>query len=614
MVVGEADMLEYLKALQGAFERGQITSGTLNNCWKWLSESPYVPYRHQIQHAILSQDWAVIEASFWQVLPFGTGGRRGPMSRFGSATINSRTIAESVQGLADYTRQSTGKSRCRGIIAFDTRHRSEEFARLSAGILIANGFEVFLCESPRPTPELSFGVRFLKCDIGIMISASHNPPSDNGFKAYWSDGGQILPPHDRGVINAVEQVTEIPTSSDEDVLDSGRLTLLGVDLDQPYVRTVAGLSLSPRREIRILFTPLHGVGEANVYRCLRTAGFRALEIYEPQRAPDGNFENVPDHLPNPERPVVFHSALEAAGPDTDLVFATDPDADRLGVAARNQDGSWRILNGHEVGALITDYVIRKRRAQGALTSSHFVIKTFVTTELIAKIAQDAGVRILGDLPVGFKYIGQAIDLEGPGQFLLGCEDSLGYLSGTYARDKDAATAALFTAELASELKHSGRTLADRLRELHAKFGVYKETLVTFTCEGATGLLEINRVLEILRTNPPPLLGRFEFNRITDYASGELRSLPDLRLIQRVDRPKGNFIRLEAGTVDSSKSSFIVTLRPSGTEPKLKLYFASTLPSTDQTVAQDEALLENMAGSFQQAILKWLKTGGGLSPR
>lgn len=527
------------------------------------------------------------------------------MAAYGTATINRRTIAESAQGLAEYTRQASGREHPRAVVACDTRHRSSEFARLTATTLVANGFEVFLCEGPRSTPELSFAVRHLECDTGVMISASHNPPSDNGFKAYWLHGGQVTPPHDAGIIEAVLHVEEVRSLTIEEAFHVGRLTIVGEELDQAYLACVIELSLSRLRDVRILFTPLHGVGETNVFRVLEQAGFAGVEIFEPQRTADGNFPNVPDQLPNPERPAVFEPAVASASADIELVLASDPDADRLGVVARHQGGAWDYLNGNDVAALLTDYVLGKRAEQRTLSPEHFVVETFVTTSLVGKIAAAYGVRVIDDLPVGFKYIGQVVEEEGANRFLFGCEESLGYLAGGYARDKDAAIAALYIAELAAELKAAGRTLTDQLDQLYVQHGLHHETLHTETCQGACGQEQIAVIMQRLRDAPPATLGNAELHQVADYQRHELRDLPGNRHSGDLPRPTGNMLRL-IGT--SNGCEVAVTIRPSGTEPKLKFYFAACRPAVlpEDLIVAKAAIRQELL-SFRDHLVGWLRS-------
>src|SRR5260370_25239958 len=301
-----------LAALEAAKTSGRLSESAATNVRRWLTEPGYAAYVPKIVALIEAGAFDELDTLFWEVLPFGTGGRRGLMTEFGSATMNERTVAESANGIAVYLEKVRGKPGGRAVVAYDTRLRSREFARLAACVFAARGLHVSLFESYRSTPELSFAIRHLKCDVGVMISASHNPPSDNGVKAYWSTVGQVLPPHDAGIIECVYDSNEIPVADFDQAASAGLIELVGTDVDEAYLRTVARLSLSSARQMKVLYTPLHGVGETSVYRVLEESGFEDVEIFQPQREPDGKFPNVPDHLPNPELPAVFGPPIEHA--------------------------------------------------------------------------------------------------------------------------------------------------------------------------------------------------------------------------------------------------------------------------------------------------------------
>ena len=601
-------------AVETATTQGTLTPATGQNVERWLTEPYYAPFRDRILDLIEKAAFEELNSLFWERIPFGTGGRRGPMSDFGSATINARTIAESAHGLAVYV-QRVAKPELlnnmthgvRAVVARDTRHRSLEFAQLTASILAAHGFQVYFFPEPRATPELSFAVRCLKCDTGVMISASHNPPSDNGFKAYWSTGGQVLPPHDAGIIDCVDACEEIPSLDFDQAVAERRIILLtnGPDVppvDQAYVDAVCAIGLSSARGVRALYTPMHGVGESSIYRVLTQAGFKQIDLYEPQRVQDGSFPNVPDHLPNPERPQALRPAIEYAKEhDYALVLASDPDADRLAVAVRNPNGEFTCLNGNQLGALIADYVLTKRTTAGTLSPDHFLVETLVTTPLLATIARANGIKAIRELLVGFKYIGAAIDENGPDKFVFAAEESVGYLAGQYCRDKDASVAALFAAELASELQAKNQTLVDRLDEIYQKHGYYHETQFVQVCPGAQGSVEIARMMAALRKKPPGKLGSIVFETVRDYKQHEIRSLPSNLFQEQLPKPSGDLLILEGSNRDCR-----VTLagRPSGTEPKIKFYlFANTPAETPLTEAKTEA--QRCLSELEVSLKAWL---------
>ncbi len=594
-----------LIALESAKGTGKLSESALANIRRWLTEPGYAAYVPKILPLVRDGKFEELDSLFWEVIPFGTGGRRGVMTEFGSATMNARTIAESANGIAVYLKSVKEKPGGRAVVAYDTRHRSREFAQLTACVFAAHGLHVCLFESHRSTPELSFAVRYLKCDTGVMISASHNPPTDNGVKAYWGTGAQVLPPHDTGIIECVYQSNEIPIANFDDALADGRIELVGTDVDEAYVRTVARLSLSAARDIDVLFTPLHGVGETSVYRVLEQAGFEGIKIFEPQREPNGSFPNVPNHLPNPELPAVFGPPIEQARKDgAALVLASDPDADRLGVAVRDAAGKFVHLTGNRIGVLLADYIIRKRKAAGTLGPQQYVVETLVTTPLIAEIARSYKIRAIDNLLVGFKYIAQTMDREGPERFVLGAEESLGYLAGTYARDKDAAIAALYLCECAAELKRQNKTLLDRLDELYAVHGYFLESQRSETCKGPKGRALIERLMEALTKDPPRTLAGIDLARVRDYQKHEIRSLPANERTAALLEPQGDMVFFESAAGDNVIS---FAARPSGTEPKIKFYFFARARISEGTALADiKSSTESRLREFQDALSAWVQ--------
>lgn len=594
-----------LAVLEAAVAAGKLSDTAASNIKRWLTESGYAPYAPRVQALIDAGRFEELDSLFWEVLPFGTGGRRGPMSDFGSATMNERTVAESANGLAVYLQRAKGQPGGKAVIAHDTRNRSREFAELSARVLAAHGLKVFLFDSHRSTPELSFAVRHLRCDVGLMISASHNPPADNGVKAYWSTGAQVLPPHDKGIIDCVYESNEIPMVEFEQAVTDGTIELIGEALDDCYVRVVRMLQLSSARDLSVLFTPLHGVGETSVYRVLEDAGFEGVAIFEPQRAPDGNFTNVPNQLPNPELPAVFGPAIEQAKKSkTALILASDPDADRLGVVVRDSRGEYVHLSGNRIGALLADYVCRKRKAAGTLGPQHFMVETLVTSPLIASIARSYKIRATDNLLVGFKYIAQVMDRDGPERFVLGAEESLGYLAGSYCRDKDAAIAALYLCEAAAELAKQQKTLLDRLDEMYLEHGYYLESQRSEACQGPRGKALIAKLMEELTSRPPTSLAGIELVRVRDYRRHEIRTLPENWKQSDLPEPKGDLVFFESAKGESEIS---FAARPSGTEPKIKFYFfAKTACPAPEALRDIKAQTEARLLEFQNALSAWVQ--------
>ena len=594
-----------LAALESAHAAGKLSESALANIRRWLTEPGYAAYVPKILPLVSDARFDELDSLFWEVIPFGTGGRRGVMTEFGSATMNDRTIAESANGIAVYLKSVKEKPGGRTVVAYDTRHRSLEFAQLTACVFAAHGLHVCLFESHRSTPELSFAVRYLKCDAGVMVSASHNPPTDNGVKAYWASGAQVLPPHDKGIIDCVYRSNEIVIANFDEALGDGRIQLVGTDVDEAYIRTVARLSLSAAREIDVVYTPLHGVGETSVYRVLEEAGFEGIKIFELQREPNGNFPNVPNHLPNPELPAVFGPPIEEAKRSgAALVLASDPDADRLGVAVRDATGEFVHLSGNRIGVLLADYVIRKRKAAGTIGPQQYVVETLVTTPLIAEIARSHKIRAIDNLLVGFKYIAQTMDREGPERFVLGAEESLGYLAGTYARDKDAAIAALYLCECAAELKRQNKTLLDRLDELYAAHGYFLESQRSETCKGPQGRAMIDQLMEALTNDPPRNLAGVELAGVRDYQKHEIRSLPANVRTGPLPEPQGDMVFFESAPGDCA---IRFAARPSGTEPKIKFYFFARTQCPDPAALPAiKTSTENRLREFQEALSAWVQ--------
>ncbi len=599
--------------VEAAVTEDRLTSETARNLSRWLSEPHYAEYRERLLDLIRREDFAELNRLFWERLPFGTGGRRGPMSDFGSATINDRTIAESAHGLAVYVKRWCEQNGLlkddlppRAAVAFDSRHRSREFARRTACVLAAHGFQVFFFCEPRATPELSFAVIAECCQTGVVISASHNPPSDNGFKAYWSTGGQVLPPHDEGIIACVEAATEIPSIDFDTAVSDGRIKLLDDRMDRAYVSAVCLQSLSTARDITALYTPLHGVGESSVYRVVRQLGFDGVSIFEPQRALDGAFPNIPDHLPNPERQEVFGPAIvHAKQTGANLVLASDPDADRMAVAVRDQSGEFVCLTGNQLSALLTDHVLSHRAANGSLSPDHFIIETLVTTPLVAAIGHHYGVKVVREVLVGFKHIAREIDLHGPDHFVFATEESIGFMAGDYCRDKDAAVGAIFALELAAELKRRGRTLLDRLDELYSRHGVHVEQTVSILSPGPTGRARVVRIMQALRETPVGRCGPAVWESVRDYERHESRTLPSNTRLADLPEPSGDLLIL-----NGQAASFQVTLavRPSGTEPKIKFYgFVRTVASPDLPTAKRRAT--ECANAVMESIRQWAVGSG-----
>lgn len=562
-----------LAQLAKAANDGKLSLGAVANIRTWLMEPRYAEFAPEVAQHIADGRWQELDDAFWTIIPFGTGGRRGKMYPIGSNTINDRTMGESAQGLADYTTRQAGGGPLSCAVAYDTRHRSRRFAELCVEVMVAAGFKVYFLDGYRSTPELSFAVRHFGCSCGVMITASHNPPSDNAIKAYWSTGGQLLPPHDRGVINAVMNVDTIQRVPFAEALEDGRVTYCQEEADREYQRSVLAQSMPGPRDLKIIYSPMHGVGSSAVCPVLEADGFSDVEVFGPHAEPNGDFPNVPGHVSNPENPATFDAIIERAKETgADLILSTDPDADRLGCATpRSIGGDWATFTGNQIAALLTEFVLEARQKAGTLSPEHYLAKTLVTTEMVRRIGDIYGVRTEGDLLVGFKWIGGLIDELGPEKFLLGIEESHGYQVGTYTRDKDAAVAALLMAELAARLKAEGQTLHEKLDALFWQYGCHAERTISTAMPGAQGMDRMRELMARFRADPPESLAQLAVVRTRDYLNGTIR-LAD-GSAQSLDGPTGDMVIL-----DLESDGNYAAVRPSGTEPKVKFYLFAYEPA------------------------------------
>lgn len=599
-----------ISRIEQAAVAGLITDGAVVNLKAWLTEERYADYCAEVLRHIDQEQWQVLDDVFWTVIPFGTGGRRGRMYPIGSNAINDRTIGESAQGLADYVvefyrdKGIDGPLKC--AIAYDTRHRSRDFAELCAGIMVAAGFKVYFLDDYRATPQLSFAVRYKGCHCGIMVTASHNPPSDNAVKVYWSTGGQVLPPHDKAIIDRVMNTQEIRVAPFADALRDGAIEICTSEIDSAYLDAAIGSRFDGPRDLEVLYSPLHGVGAGPTCGLLERDGFRHVEVYGPHSQPSGDFPNVPGHVSNPEIAKVFEKPIEYAKQGRfNVVLATDPDADRLGVAApctTDLQGDWKTLNGNQIGALLADFVLSERHAAGTLTADHYVIKTLVTTELTRRIAESYQVRCIGDLLVGFKYIAEVIDREGPDQFVFGTEESHGYLIGQYARDKDGPVACMLLCELAAKLKSQGLTLHQRLDQLFLQHGCHVEHLINVQMEGSEGMALMKKLMATFRSSPPTSLGGMNVVAVRDYANA-VRMLPQKGEQEKLDGPTGDLVILDLAEEGNS-----IAVRPSGTEPKVKFYlFTRLTPADSQDLAAAKQRLECRLGDLEKDVRSFAAT-------
>ena len=509
--------------------------------------------------------------AFYRSLEFGTGGLRGIMGP-GSNRMNRYTLGMATQGLCNYLLQSFAGQEIKVAIAHDSRNNSAEFAQIAAGIFSANGIVVYLFEALRPTPELSFAIRELGCQSGCVITASHNPKEYNGYKVYWNDGAQVVAPHDKNIIIEVNRITSVGEVRFE--ADASKIISVGTDMDARYYARAKQLSIDPaavqrQHDLRIVYTPIHGSGITLVPGLLREFGFTNVQVVEAQATPDGNFSTV--QSPNPEEKSAMQLALDQAqATDADLVLATDPDADRVGVGVRNDQGEWVLLNGNQTAALLTYYLLSARHRTGQTTPQDYIVYTIVTSEILGDIARQHAVKSYQTL-TGFKYIAGLIrDLESQETYIGGGEESYGFLIGDFVRDKDAVSACALIAEMAAVAKDQGRTLYQEMVAMYAHYGLYVEDLISLTKKGQRGAEEIQEMMAGLRANPPATIAGLQVVEIRDYQTGKIR---DVRtgVVTETGLESSNVLQFL--TEDGSK----ISARPSGTEPKIKFYFSVKQP-------------------------------------
>jgi phosphoglucomutase len=505
--------------------------------------------------------------AFYRNLEFGTGGLRGIMG-VGTNRINKYTVGMATQGFANYLNQTYPGGVVRVAIAHDSRNNSRQFAEITANVMAANGIKVFLFEALRPTPELSFAIRHLGCQGGVVCTASHNPKEYNGYKAYWNDGGQLVPPHDKNVIKEVEKIASV----DEVKWNGGEanITIVGKELDEAYIDMVKSLSVYPeaitrQHDLKIVYTPIHGTGITLVPEVLQRFGFANVHIVEEQAKPDGNFPTV--IYPNPEESEAMSIGLKKAKElDADILLGTDPDADRVGIAIKDKQGNWVLMNGNQTAVLAFNYIIEARKAKGIAQSNDFVCKTVVTTDMIDRIAADNKVKCYNVL-TGFKWIAELIkEKEASENYTVGGEESYGLMIGSQLRDKDAVSAVALLCEMAAYEKDKGRTLFEKLIDLYVKYGYYKEHLISITKKGMNGQKEIADMMDGYRSNPPVTINGSPVVQLLDY---ELRKGKNLQTGEEweIKLPKSNVLQFILA--DGSK----ISARPSGTEPKIKFYFS-----------------------------------------
>ncbi|MGE4290453.1 MAG: phospho-sugar mutase [Salinivirgaceae bacterium] len=533
----------------------------------WL-EGNYDEETKKMVRYLLENDETELIESFYRELEFGTGGLRGIMG-VGTNRMNIYTVGMATQGLSNYLLQQFAGQEISVALAHDNRNNGRLFCETAAQIFTANGIKVYLFEALRPTPELSFAIRHLGCKSGVVVTASHNPKEYNGYKVYWDDGGQIVAPHDKNIIQEVQKIKTVDEVQWNG--DNAKIVSIGADVDKAYVDALLTVSLSPeiiarQKDLRIVFTPIHGTGVRLVPQALKAVGFENIINVPEQDVTDGNFPTV--HSPNPEESAALTMAIEKArSSNADLVMATDPDADRVGIAVKNKQGEFELLNGNQTGSFLLYYLLNKWKEKGKITGREYVVKTIVTTELIAAMAKDFHVEYY-DVLTGFKFIADIIKQnEGFKNFIGGGEESYGYLAGDFVRDKDAVMSCMLIAEATAWAKDQGKTVFDVLADIYMKYGFYKETLVNLVKKGKTGAEEIQKMMETFRNQTPTEINGSTIIKVKDYL---LQVESDFLTggKRKITLPKSNV--LQFFTADGSK----ISVRPSGTEPKIKFYLGT----------------------------------------
>ena len=557
---------------------------------KWCTDS-YFDDETRNELLAIKDDDKEIKDRFYRRLEFGTGGLRGVIGA-GTNRMNIYTVRQATQGLANYIISQDGQAK--GVaIAFDSRIMSPEFAKEAAACLSANGIKVYLFESLRPTPELSFSVRRLGCIAGIVITASHNPREYNGYKVYWEDGAQITPPHDKNILGEValvEDFEQMKTMSYEQAVSEGFIKIIGKEIDDEYIAQLKKQNIHPEvitkaaKDIKIVYTPLHGTGNIPVRRVLKELGFENVYVVEKQEKPDGSFPTVA--YPNPEDEKAWTLALELAKEkDADIVLATDPDADRLGVYAKDKKtGEYVSFTGNMSGALIAEYILREKKDKGELPKNAAIVETIVTTDMLKAIAKDYNVKLI-EVLTGFKFIGEQIKLfeqNNSYEYIFGMEESYGCLAGTYARDKDACVAVMMLCEVAAYYKLKGMTLCDAMQDMYEKYGYYKEGLSTITKKGMDGIAQIENMMREKRENPIQTIGGFKVLKMRDYLIDEVKDMVTGEK-SSTGLPKSNVLYYEL------ENNAWCCVRPSGTEPKIKFYYGVKGEDISDAVKKLEAV-------------------------
>ena len=529
---------------------------------------------------------------FHKNLEFGTGGMRGIMG-IGTNRMNRYTLGKNTQGLSNYLKKEYSGEEIRVVIAYDCRHNSQDFAKIVADVLSANGIKVFLFSELRPTPELSFAIRYLNCHSGIVLTASHNPPEYNGYKVYWTDGGQLVPPLDKEIMEAIDKVQfpDIQFVANESLIEK-----VNTQIDEAFINASlqkANFSIQGKSDLKIVYTPLHGTSITIIPQLLERAGYTSLHIVQEQATPDGSFPTVKS--PNPEEPEALTIALKKAEElQADIVFGTDPDSDRIGIAVRDLNGKMVLLNGNQTMLLMTKYLLDKWREKGDKKGNEFIASTIVSTPLMRKLAEAYGVEYKEGL-TGFKWIAKMIKDFPEQEFIGGGEESFGYMVGDFVRDKDAATSALLAMGIAAEAKAKGSSFFKEMLKMYEEFGLYQEFLISVVKKGVSGAEEINQMMKNFRENPLKTIAGEQVIRLEDYQTSLSKDFITGKETQ-IDIPKSNVL------IYYTDKGTKVAARPSGTEPKIKFYFSVNAPLA--SVEAYEQTQKELLSKIQQITKEW----------
>ena len=561
------------------------------NAQSWLSATFDVQTQEKVRQLLDGNPEELIEC-FHKNLEFGTGGMRGIMG-IGTNRMNRYTLGKNTQGLSNYLKKVYPNEQVRVVIAYDCRHNSQDFAKIVADVLSANGIKVFLFSELRPTPELSFAIRYLNCHSGIVLTASHNPPEYNGYKVYWTDGGQLVPPQDKEIMEAIDKVqfADIQFVANEYLIEK-----VDTQIDEAFINASlhkANFPIQGKSDLKIVYTPLHGTSVTIIPELLKRAGYTSLHIVQEQATPDGSFPTVKS--PNPEEPEALTMALKKAEElQADIVFGTDPDSDRIGIAVRDLNGKMVLLNGNQTMLLMTKYLLDKWKEKGERKGNEFIASTIVSTPLMRKLAEAYGVEYKEGL-TGFKWIAKMIKDFPEQQFIGGGEESFGYMVGDFVRDKDAATSALLAMGIAAEAKAKGSSFFKEMLKMYEEFGLYQEFLISVVKKGVSGAEEINQMMKNFRENPLKTIAGEQVIRLEDYQTSLSKDFLTGKETQ-IDIPKSNVL------IYYTDKGTKVAARPSGTEPKIKFYFSVNAPLA--SVEAYEQTQKKLLTKIQQITKEW----------